>query len=369
MLQEPPRCRPTARQALLWIGCFVAGSLLSPESGGLLAQEKPDEPIGFSLPKLEVPETEYEWETVLQGAVVTYTFPILNVGSAPLKILRVQSNCGCTTPSHSDVIAPGEQGHIALRVATGEVAAGYLRKNATVFTNDPTQGQVILWIRGQVDPILKTDEKFLRVSGVLNEVKESTFRFTPGTDRKTTVLSAKSEKELIEIVSVDPLEGGGATITVRAGAHEKPDLLRDNLLVRVQLDDDKPVEASFPLSIAHLDTVKISPSGKVLFYRRQTAHLERHPDRDVSKEITLRSIREDLSFQILSAQIEDAPEGLFDLSVRTVVPGQHYIIKIRVLRTENESQVTGRLVIETDDQTLPKREIDVMAQFRMRPPG
>ncbi len=348
--------------AILYLSAAARGPVFGQE-------EKKDEPIGFPLPKIEVPETDFEWEKVLQGAVITYSFPVKNVGNAPLKILRVQSNCGCTTPSFTKEIAPGAEGHVELRVNTGEVSAGFLRKNATIHSNDPTQGQLILWMRGQVDPILTTEGPVLKISGMLSEVKEATFRFTPGTSRRTAVISARSEKDLVEIVSVTPIEGGGADIVVRAPPHEKPELLRDNLFVRVQLDDEEPVDTSYPVAIEHLDTVKISPGGNVVFYRRQTAHLERDPERDVSKEITVRAARADLPVQVVGARLEGAPEGLFSVEVRAVVPGQHYVIKIRVLRTENESQVQARLVIETDDPKRPTREREIFAQFRMRPPG
>ena len=327
-----------------------------------------DEPIGFPLPKIEFPEMEYEWEKRLQGDIVTHRFKVRNVGNAPLKILRVRSNCGCTTPSHSETIAPGEEGHIDLRVNTGETAAGYVRKNATVFSNDPTQGELMLWIKGQVDPILKISEPVLKLSGIYRETKTAKFEFQPGTASVTKVVSGRLEEDKVEIVSVETREGGGGFVTLRAPEFEKPELIRDSLILKVQLDDGEPVDALFPIVIEHLDTIRMTPTGNLVFYRRQTAHLERNPDREVSKEITLRSARLDLPLHVKSARIEGAPEGLFSTEVKTVLPGQQYIIKIRVLRTHNEAQVAGQLVIETEDPVTPIRKKDVFAQFRMRPP-
>ena len=62
------------------------------------AQDDGGRPPGFALPKVEYPETEYEWDLAIQGDIITYTFPVKNTGDAILRILRVQSNCGCTTP-------------------------------------------------------------------------------------------------------------------------------------------------------------------------------------------------------------------------------------------------------------------------------
>ena len=348
---------------------LIGGGLGSAEADGFQkSQADGDEPIGFPLPKLEIVEKQFEWERCLQGEIVTHRFKVRNVGNAPLKILRVRANCGCTTPSFSDQIAVGKEGYIELMVNTGETPGGFVRKNATVFSNDPTQEDLTLFIQGQVDPILKVSDGPLKLSGVYTETKLAKFELLPGTEQVTTVLSGKAEKDQMEIVSIDPREGGGCIVTVRAPRNKSPQLLRDSLIFQVQLDDGPPVDAMLPVTIAHLDTMQMTPSGNIVFYRRQTAHLERNPDREITRELSLRATRIDLPLHVKSARIEGAPEGLFSTEVKTVTPGQHYIIKIRVLRTENQSQVQGQLVIETEDPLTPIRKKDVFAQFRMRPP-
>jgi hypothetical protein len=331
--------------------------------------DEPPTPPAFPLPKIEVPRLEFEWGEVIQGAVITTIFPIHNRGTAPLKILKVTSNCGCTSTFYSEEIAPGEEGRIELKIDTAKLFGRALRKNATVFCNDPTQGQVTLWLRGDVIPLLKSTAAILKVSGICEEMKEARFRFTPGTDQPTTVVGASLKGKLLEVVKLTPLDGGGAEVHLRAGPGETPAFLRDELLLQVKVGENDPVEVQYPVVIEHLDRVRFSPSGNIVFYRRQTAHLESTPPREVAKEIHLRATRKDLPIQVTGVRVEDAPEGLFRAEVRAVVPGEHYVIKIHVLKTMTQQQVQGRVVIEIDDPIRPTREREVFAQFRLRNPA
>ncbi len=326
-------------------------------------------PSPFPQPKIEFPETQYEWETVLQGQVMKHSFRVLNRGDAPLKILRINSNCGCTSSFYSKEIAPGKEGLVELTVDTGKTPAGYLRKSATIFSNDPTAGQIQLWMIGQVNPLLQSPAPLLKVSGVVGEGKESEFTFEPGTDLPTTVHSAKVVGTNLELVKLEKLDSGGARVTLKGGPGEAPGMLRDELVIVVQVGEQAAVETTYGVVLEHLDPIRITPGGNVVFYRRQTAHLERNPNREVSKEIVFRSQRPDLNFQIEEVRIEGAPEGLFQTEFRTVVPGQHYVVKVRVMKVLGQSQVTGRLIVVTDQPGEPTREREVIAQFRLRSPS
>ncbi len=72
---------------------------------------------------------------------------------------------------------------------------------------------------------------------------------------------------------------------------------------------------------------------------------------------------------MLGARVEGAPDGLFSTEVRTVVPDEHYIVKVRVLKTVPESQVRALLVIDVDDPRQSNRTVQLFAQFRRPPPG
>ena len=80
---------------------------------------------------------------------VTHEFVFTNNSPRPVKILKVQASCGCTTPGWSkEVIPPGKDGFIqASYDPTGR--PGFFNKSLTVMT-DLQSDPVILQIKGQV---------------------------------------------------------------------------------------------------------------------------------------------------------------------------------------------------------------------------
>jgi len=80
---------------------------------------------------------------------VTHEFVFTNKSSRPVKILKVQASCGCTTPGWSkEVIPPGNDGYIqASYDPSGR--PGFFTKSLTVNT-DLDANPIILQIKGQV---------------------------------------------------------------------------------------------------------------------------------------------------------------------------------------------------------------------------
>lgn len=80
---------------------------------------------------------------------VSHEFVFTNHSARPVKILKVQASCGCTTPGWSkDVIPPGKNGFIqALYDPKGR--PGFFTKSLTV-TTDLEANPIILQIKGQV---------------------------------------------------------------------------------------------------------------------------------------------------------------------------------------------------------------------------
>lgn len=80
---------------------------------------------------------------------VTHEFVFTNNSPRPVKILKVQASCGCTTPGWSkEVIPPGKQGFIQASYDP-KGRPGFFSKSLTV-TTDLEAAPVILQIKGQV---------------------------------------------------------------------------------------------------------------------------------------------------------------------------------------------------------------------------
>ncbi len=78
------------------------------------------------------------------------SFEFTNTGDAPLKIINVQSTCGCTVPSKpTEDIMPGKTGKIDVKY---NMNPGPIRKTITVESNavNVEGGKVALKIKGEV---------------------------------------------------------------------------------------------------------------------------------------------------------------------------------------------------------------------------
>lgn len=102
------------------------------------------------------PKIKFETETIDFGDTEKgkddgmRVFKFTNVGKSPLKLVHVQSTCGCTVPEYSqDEIMPGKSGEIKVKY---NMSPGRFSKTINVTTNgDPEK--VALRIKGNViDP-------------------------------------------------------------------------------------------------------------------------------------------------------------------------------------------------------------------------
>jgi len=84
-----------------------------------------------------------------QKGPVAHEFVFTNNSPRPVKILKVQASCGCTTPGWSkDVIPPGKEGFIQASYDP-KGRPGFFNKSLTV-TTDLDANPIILQIKGQV---------------------------------------------------------------------------------------------------------------------------------------------------------------------------------------------------------------------------
>jgi len=80
----------------------------------------------------------------------TYKFKYWNDGDTPVKINRVETSCGCTTPYWStNEINPGDTNYLEARFETTN-RLGKFDKSITVYTNSPQNPVFFLGIKGEV---------------------------------------------------------------------------------------------------------------------------------------------------------------------------------------------------------------------------
>ena len=74
-----------------------------------------------------------------------------NTGNAPLQILRIFSECGCTVPSYSsEDVMPGETGEIRIRFNGKNRDAGSFRKALRIRSNADNHREVLI-VQGRIE--------------------------------------------------------------------------------------------------------------------------------------------------------------------------------------------------------------------------
>jgi hypothetical protein len=102
-------------------------------------------------PKIVFKEEAWNFGKAKMGADLVHEFVFKNEGDAPLKIINVETSCGCTAALVSDKkLEPGKSGKIKITFAT-QGYAGEVVKYVYVETDDPVQPRVQLKITAAID--------------------------------------------------------------------------------------------------------------------------------------------------------------------------------------------------------------------------
>lgn len=99
-------------------------------------------------------KTTIDYGTIPVNADGNRVFTFKNTGDKPLILSNVQPACGCTASEWTkEPVLPGKSGQVKVHYNTANTMA--FKKTIDVFSNDPANGRVVLYIQGNVDPNLK----------------------------------------------------------------------------------------------------------------------------------------------------------------------------------------------------------------------
>ena len=105
-------------------------------------------------------KTTIDYGTVPVNADGNRVFTFKNTGNKPLILSNVQPGCGCTASEWpKEPVLPGKSAQIKVHYKTANAAP--FKKSIDVFSNDPVNGRVVLYIQGTVVANAKTEEKTL----------------------------------------------------------------------------------------------------------------------------------------------------------------------------------------------------------------
>jgi hypothetical protein len=118
-------------------------------TGNVVASE--NSTTSANLPKIYFPETQYDFGTVKEGAIVSHTFKFINKGNATLDISDIKTSCGCTAALvSSKQIDPGKDGTIKVDLDTKN-RQGRMSRTITITSNDPEEPTKVITISADVN--------------------------------------------------------------------------------------------------------------------------------------------------------------------------------------------------------------------------
>lgn len=103
-----------------------------------------------TLPQIDVKPLENNVGIVKKGTILPVRFTVRNTGNAPLHILNVKTECGCTQwQADTMAVLPKQQREIVFRVDTHDV--GLIESIIWLWTNAANAPELKLLIKGQID--------------------------------------------------------------------------------------------------------------------------------------------------------------------------------------------------------------------------
>lgn len=357
-----------ARLALAWAVCALA-PLAVAQDGDPERYGPPIPPKRGGVPEIVIEEPEFSWGKALQGDMITHAFVIKNTGEGLLRITQVKPGCGCTSKRFDREIAPGSTGEVVLTLDTTKLRGERVRKYATIYTNDPANAQVKVYMEGGVTQIVVTEPMTVNMSGLAGDPLSGELILKRGADLDFTVervVAKNNHLEVLDQATVTP--GQEYRVTLGAKPADRPQVMRDNLVVTVRTSDGETRDLNVSAVLEHRDRITIQPRGNVVFQRRQTERLLTHPDVRVVRDIQVFGGREDIQFNLTNVELVDLDPEIFEVTWAALQPGHRYKISVRVKKyDETQRMARGRLRIHTDDPENPTRELAVYAQFGNTP--
>ena len=103
----------------------------------------------FAQPRAAIAEPAKDLGIFHQDELINYDFIIKNEGNATLQITDVRAECGCVATNYDKTIGPGQTGKVHAKVNISSFN-GVISKDIYIFTNDSTNPEITVTIKGKV---------------------------------------------------------------------------------------------------------------------------------------------------------------------------------------------------------------------------
>lgn len=112
-------------------------------------------------PTIRLDARTWDFGELPQHSQASHSFTFRNDGTAPLRIHKVDVDCGCATVGSIDsLLAPGESSGINVTFSS-RTYEGAQRRIVALYTNDPAEPRIDLLITGNVKPFINVENRTL----------------------------------------------------------------------------------------------------------------------------------------------------------------------------------------------------------------
>lgn len=173
--------------------------------------------------RLEFSSPSHDFDTLIQGDIVTHKYEFKNTGNRELKISKVSPSCGCTAGKLSrDRFRPGEKGILEITFNSDRFT-DLQHKSVDVESNDSTSPIVKLTFTAYVKPIWHLEPGFVAFTGTEDgsavKEKEVVVTLVNAHTKAMTFIDFSTAFDEISLDRPFPLTGtalkSGDTLTVR----------------------------------------------------------------------------------------------------------------------------------------------------------
>lgn len=328
----------------------LAAVLITSSSSAEIAQSDTGE---GPRPRAQVVESVKNLGTVAQGRTAAAEFTIRNVGSAPLRILEVQSSCDCISVDFDETASPGEGARIHATLDTRAIPSG-TPTMITVRTDDPENERIELGLEVMVEPRLAARPEVARWIYVQHEPE--------GTIEHTVGALDGAEFRILRVETPGP----HFRVSYRPATEEVVEAFSGSQwVVSVTLSEDAPVgPIEGPVSIYTDHPVQELLEIPISGFVRPIAHLtpqDGHFGR-IELDRPKNAVFELTNFSAAPLRIEEVQHSLQGLEVRVVEMDAGHRFQIRLTFNPEQARAGDfqeTLRIRTDHEHLPVVELPI----------
>lgn len=186
-----------------------------------------------AMPRLEVEDPVYDFGEQHNRQHIEHTFILRNTGEAPLRILQIDSTCGCTVGAlASDVIDPGGNVELTARYNL-RGRRGPESSTLVLRTNDPRRPEFPLNMRGVAVEYVRVTPGVLFYDTVIPGHVVTNFVELVGRENEPfAVTEARTETESFEVLAISAGEATEHRLGLVFFASHEPALIQDRLLIK-----------------------------------------------------------------------------------------------------------------------------------------